>query len=59
MGTTIWEALADTFVSYRQNEWEVVETDGKNTTVRLKAKPDDTVFITKNSSGVYVVILEK
>ena len=59
MGTTIWEALANTFVSYRRNDWEVVETDGKTTTVRLKAKPDDTVFITKNNSGVYVVVLEE
>lgn len=59
MGTTIWMALENTYVNYDKDDWEVVETDGKVTTMRHKAEPDHAVFVTSIADGVYVVILEE
>ena len=59
MGTTIWLALETTFVNYNKDDWSVVKTDGRTTTMRNRLEPDNIVFVTNIADGVYIVVLEE
>ena len=59
MGTTIWMALADTYVNFNREDWVLEHETDKGAIVSYSPEADTTVYISKSKEGVYVVILEE
>ena len=59
MGTTIWAALADAYPDFKREEWSIISTEGKTTTLNNITEPEVPVHVREVSDGVYYVALEE
>ena len=59
MGSTIWEALADTYPNFKREDWTLDHETDQGAVVSYTLEPVTTLYISRSLTVLYTVILEE